>query len=148
MSVRFEIRSFAGKGLGMVATKMFVRGEVILAEAPLLLVNPNSSVSLLSAMLGSTTQGAVLASDIRESFDALSEADKGRFLALDRGRDAKSGSNDASLTNLKNIIDVNSLACEGSSIAVYDQISRINHSCAANAGWYYHSERGEQVVVA
>eukprot|EP01083_Nonionella_stella_P156455 506710_1 len=138
----FSICADPIKGLGMLATKKILPGTVIITETPLLVVE---GVQKDPTLLYGTTQ----MNRITHPFGKLSDSDKDRFMALSPGRWEHGGiSKPPSDAYLKAIVATNGIGCGPGKIAVYDKISRINHSCRPNARWFFHDILGQQVVVA
>lgn len=112
----FVIKDIPGKGKGLIATKSIMAGTLILFEDPLISIpKPVDEKKVLS------------------KFNNLSESEQNNFLDLhDCGGEMKS---------IWQIFRTNSMQVCGfadlgvNDSAVYNSISRINHSCAPNAVW-------------
>lgn len=114
----FRIAPCAGRGLGMFATRSFVRGDLILAEKP------------LYTALGTQPR------DIVAAVDELPDDAYAQLMQLHDSQDAQ---------GTKDIIGVhatNALAISKSTSILCLRLSRANHSCAPNAGFAWHAESG------
>jgi len=112
----FVIHEIPGKGRGVVATKNIMAGTLILAEDPLMTV-PKPA-----------TEKTVL-----EKFKKLSPSEQIQFLDLHDSGNAEKSVWRIFRTNCMNVCGFAELGVEES--AVYNSISRINHSCSPNAVW-------------
>lgn len=114
--VFYRIEKSSNKGYGLFATKKIHRGQLILCEKPLLVID-RTKYSLSNQIL--------------EQLSKLSVEDKAKFYAL----------YDCYLPDTPTEIGINETNClplgSGSNFSgIFPTISRINHSCAPNV---YHS---------
>ena len=128
----YRLQEVEGKGLGMVATRTLLPGEVVITEQPVMAVRKNG--------------GMASAVDLQMEFAKLSQEEQQVVLEL---HDPEDGSPQGSvhktssdtLHKLVRIFKVNSIEqCAHDDFginvtAIYPTISRINHSCAPNVVW-------------
>ena len=124
----FMVQEIPGKGMGMIANKVFQPGDVILTEEPLIVIKDGEPCY-----------------QILQRFDALTEEEKKVLLGLydpgdDPTRDVP-GVTDQNHRKFVRITWANSLQLcsyaelEVEGAGVYPTVCRINHSCAPNAMW-------------
>ncbi|KAL1412983.1 hypothetical protein Q8F55_000732 [Vanrija albida] len=116
-------------GLGMYATATLYPADIILSEVPLL-----------------TTRRGATPGDVRAQLRA---APPGNWLEL---LQLCVGSGDARPA-IESLLDTNGIPCasedaDNPPFGIFKVASRINHSCAPNAGWYWCSVKKALLVVA
>jgi hypothetical protein len=124
----FRISLAAGKGLGVFATKPFRRGDLILAEAPIFIVDYAGNA------------GAAVVSAIKN----LDPDDCRRFYALANCHPGK----DRPFDEILGIYQTNSISIGDDTGAIFEQVSRFNHSCSSNARYSWHAQAGRERVYA
>ncbi|GAA5952399.1 hypothetical protein JCM3765_001961 [Sporobolomyces pararoseus] len=124
----YAIVDMAEKGKGVVATRDFVAGEIVLAETPLLIIDDNDL--------------PVLARYdylfIEERLSELSEEDRQAYYSL---------SSDGASRNRHPIAKIwytNTYGVKKGTGAVFSIASRSNHSCVANVANAWVEEEGKQ----
>ncbi|KAL6299885.1 hypothetical protein BKA93DRAFT_819723 [Sparassis latifolia] len=128
----FTLRPVNGKGLGAFASRPFRRGDLVLTDPPLYIVeNPDNG--------GRIHQGKVITAVKR-----LSAADKQVFLSLmnvyaDTGRFPNP---------ILGIHDTNAFQVGGYDSALCIVASRFNHSCSPNARYSWHAASGRLRIYA
>ncbi|WVF68663.1 hypothetical protein IAT40_003434 [Kwoniella sp. CBS 6097] len=143
-ALSFQLVEIPGKGHGLIATRPFKRGELILKECPFLLLPLNRKDAHIA--LG----------DIRPIYEQLKHEAQRQFDSLYARKDEGS-QNDP----LVNIVETNSIPLyreidiedqsatqEFMGLGVFLTISRINHSCAPNAGWIWYYQENMMRVYA
>ena len=122
----FTLREVEGKGLGAFAIQVFHRGDLILADKPLFIVDkPDSG-------------GSVYQSNISSTFQKLSVDEKREFLSLKNGHAGSQHLSDPVL----GIASSNAFAVSDTASAICILASRFNHSCSPNARYSWHAEGG------
>ena len=112
ISRKLRVRPVHNKGLGVVALEDIEAGELLIKEDPLLLLTNWSPSHLTTA------------------WNRLSPASQAKFLLL---ANSHLDTNPLLGIALTNMIPVNK---EGSMFAVFETVSRVNHSCKANCNHY------------
>jgi hypothetical protein len=117
-----EVRSISGKGNGLVATRAFKKGEMILLDSACVIISAQFPAQVRRSQ-GESLFGAVV--------DQLPTKDRKAVMSLDM-----------SLGNrgIENIMMTNSFACQLADrdvgdgyICLFPYIARINHACQPNA---------------
>ena len=108
----FKLTPIAGKGLGLVASRLIKKGEVIIKENPVL-VKGKGSKSLL------------------DQYNGHNEKVKAEILCLHHDNPGEKLEKRLGQIFLSNACDVQ----HGGSVALYLTIPRMNHSCMANVVW-------------
>lgn len=118
------------KGLGMFAKSKIARGQLVLAEKPLILTPSQVPDSLLDRIVANMT-----------------EADRSRFFALHNNSSASPSS-----SAIKNILFLTNgirLGTEDDANGgVFANISRINHSCRPNVHHFWSADKKMELVHA
>lgn len=118
----YHIQEIPSKGLGVVAAVDFALGDLIIVESPLLLFRP---------------EGPKISSDLLQSaFDKLEDGKKEAYMKLDNVHP------ESECPPLVGIFNTNAYDVQESDhadsdddppcVAVFNDISRINHSCSPN----------------
>jgi len=128
VNATFEIRNSGnGKGLGGFAKRKILKGEVIVAEPPLLKIPDSAIGSLDEAMHFANTE-----------FKKLSEIDKKRVLSLFNAFPER---------GVSGIIQSNALPTDDGG-GLFPTLARFNHACNPNANQSWISKKNEQRVYA
>ena len=134
-----EIKPSPVAGLGVFATRPLSRGDLVLAEAPLLACTPNKSVSR--------------AAKTERLFAALSPAQQTVYLSLYIKPFSDNTADEPQLSHLEAIQATNGFQLECQSgdttlAGVFATASRFNHSCAPNSDYSWNSQTGLLTVYA
>ena len=122
---KFEVRRMSGRGIGIVAKCDIRVGTLILAESPIL--------ELSTASWNRNPKGEI------ENLDSDSLSQLGRLCRRVSPREDELGMHPTPLEESISKVNVNAFKLNyGSELAVFEQISRFNHSCLPNA---FHSYR-------
>ena len=126
----YKIASIPGKGKSLIALQKITPGTLILSEAPLITTDV-----ILS--------GETIESDLARALKSLPRDSQRAFLSLHNNYPGQG-------TPLQNIIRSNGYPLGASSDVggVFENISRINHSCLPNAVHSWNASRGQETVYA
>lgn len=122
-----EVRNAGSRGRGLYALRHFSAGDVIMGEIPILTARRSAPPEVLLGKLLNLTPKQTLAIWQLEG--------SGGYQPL-----------------LQGLLDANGIPCVGDDecddeveveMGIFDVLSRINHSCAPNAGWYWSATRKE-----
>lgn len=117
------------KGLGMFAKSKIARGQLVIAEKPLILTPSQVPDSLLVRLVANMT-----------------EADRSLFFALHNNSSASPSS-----STIKDIIRTNGIRLgteDDANGGVFANISRINHSCRPNVHHFWSADKKMELVHA
>ncbi|KAF2261323.1 SET domain-containing protein [Lojkania enalia] len=129
-----------GKGLGVFAVRALEVGDIVMQEAPALLVHPPP---FRQGMGYNVTEVGIRA---RAAFEELSEDAQAEIMSLTayyRPAEARLPGFDL----LKAIFSSNAYNT-GADLGLFPKIARINHSCRPNAGYSWNAAIGKRVVYA
>jgi hypothetical protein len=117
-----EVRSFPGKGKGLVATKAFKKGERILLDTAQIIASSHFPTQVTH------TQGQALFS---AALNRLPQANRNLVLALDQSLGG---------SKAEDIMKTNAFACQladgdvdDAYMCLFPSVARINHACQPNA---------------
>ncbi|KAJ7103736.1 hypothetical protein C8R44DRAFT_808008 [Mycena epipterygia] len=127
----YEIKNTLRMGKGAFATRALHRGDLILAEKPLI------SHQEIGRSIGRTTDIRTAASVIISAINRLSPSAVDQFLSLHNSHSAEGGN------IFVDIYRTNALP-EGLCV----NASRFNHSCLPNARYSWHAESGQHRIFA
>jgi hypothetical protein len=131
ISTTYIVAEAGEKGLGAFATQEFHRGDLILADPPLLIVDkPDHG-------------GIVTQRNVAIAVQKLSHAEKKSFASL---KNAHSGSQRCG-NPIAGIYSTNAFAA-GNRTAICVAASRFNHSCSPNARYSWHTASGRMRIYA
>lgn len=121
----YKICESPGRGMGMYANRCISRGELIIAEEPLIILNGQNY--------------ATYSAQIEKKLEKLSKSEQDIYFAL---RNEK-----PFLNRSMGIFKTNALPMDSDS-GVFALISRINHSCLRNVHHYWNETKGVETVYA
>lgn len=133
----FVVGGVEHKGLGAYASRAIAQGELIIAEAPLVMHALPPGDELVP---GGQASSEATASEVEALIAGLSTAKRAAFFELCGGRSA----HQIWKENAFRILDQD----DGAFIAVFARIARINHSCAPNCYSTFNDEAKRQAVRA
>jgi hypothetical protein len=123
----YRICESPGKGMGMFANRNISRGELIIAEKPLIVLNGQRHYTDYSTQLN-------------KKLKKLSNSNRDIYFALRNEKPL--------LNRAMGIYATNSLPMEDPVSGVFPFISRINHSCLRNVHHHWNETKGLETVYA
>ena len=129
---RYKITNAGDKGLGAFALQMFRRGDLIIAEAPLLSIRKQDD------------GGPIDLKSVAAAVDSLSSEDVQKYVSLKNG-DAEGGRYDNPFLG---IYSTNAYMMGSDRGGIFFEISRFNHSCSPNARTSWNPEINRMRVYA
>lgn len=128
----FKVCDSPGKGMGMFADRLIARGELIIAEKPLLTLDQNGFASYKD-----------LTVSLEQSIEKLNKQEKDTFYSLQNSWPQIQPLPMA-------IFKTNGLPLGVDSPlgAIFPNISRINHSCLPNVNHYWNETKGMETIYA
>ena len=132
-----EIRQSEGRGLGVFACKDFQEGELLLCEDPLVLLTVPHTPKTLAKFIG----------QLRKEVKRLEEDEQEQFFSLHNARPelCTKARDDLMMVsiyqaNSVQLREFDKLRGKDLGSAVFNEISRINHSCCPNSVLSYNLE--------
>lgn len=134
----WEVKLSPGKGRGLFAVQDILKGTHILAEAPLLAVNPPALVPGMGYSL------AAMAADVEREYSQLSSEQQEEYLSCHEQRLDGDGQDESG--RLMAILRSNAYNLHDGRVAIYPKVALINHSCQPNV--LNSDNGGTRVIVA
>jgi hypothetical protein len=136
----YIVKPSLGKGLGAFATRVLEPGDVILAEAPVLQIQPPPFQERRGYPL--TEMGR----SIRNAFESLTEELQLEVLSL-HAYTTRAEKESPDVDELVPIFRSNAYTTDRH-ISLFPKIARINHSCRPNTSYIWNKRLGKQVLYA
>jgi hypothetical protein len=155
-SIQFRVQSIAGKGLGVIAARDILVGEMIMTEKPLLSLTTEPS----SGGKPSPADYARVLRVVEEEVDRLPKEGQDRFFALtgyardvfdDDGGDDDGGQTSTTSSKTTSALDIfrtNALPMAKGCAGVFPDLARLNSHCRPNVHYSWDDEQKHATVYA